>query len=104
MVVVTPATRPLLWSQLDRTGEREDVEDRVLTKSRGNAIGSASSGFQPWNIIGALKGIFWAKTVILGGGIHFHDDYATLRYVRHFIYMSCIVALVVFACLFGGSS
>ncbi len=48
-----------------------------------------------------LSALLRADGLVLGGGTHFHDDYTTLRYLRHFRYMSRFVVLSILAKLLG---
>lgn len=57
-------------------------------------LGVASVPAHLKSVLGAL---LRSDALVLGGGTHFHDDYKTVRYLRHFRYMSRFVILSILA-------
>lgn len=53
------------------------------------------------SIASVIRGLLKSDNLILGGGTHFHDDYITIRYLRHFRYMLRLASLSKLAKLLG---
>lgn len=51
----------------------------------------------PAKLSSVLRALLRSDILLLGGGTHFHDDYTTFRYLRHFRYMSRFVILSIMA-------
>ena len=56
------------------------------------ATSSRVSWIRPWPLT-ALAALWGARGLAMGGGTHFHDDYRHPRLLRHWWYLSRIVAL-----------
>jgi len=52
-------------------------------------------------LLPVIKTLLKSDALVLGGGTHFHDDYTTCRYLRHFRYMLRITCLSIIAKLMG---
>ncbi|MBZ5565193.1 MAG: polysaccharide pyruvyl transferase family protein [Acidobacteriia bacterium] len=55
----------------------------------------------PAGLVPVLRALLNTDALVLGGGTHFHDDYTTLRYLRHFRYMLRYVGLSMLAKMLG---
>ena len=55
----------------------------------------------PPGLLPVLRALRRSDALVLGGGTHFHDDYTTWRYLRHFRYMLRIASLSMLAKLLG---
>lgn len=73
------------------------VKDELVERSYLKmGVKLVPAGFGP-----VLRALMKADTLVIGGGTHFHDDYTTRRYLRHFRYMLRFVSLAVLAKLMG---
>ncbi len=55
----------------------------------------------PADLGSVVRALFHTDSLVLGGGTHFHDDYTTARYLRHFRHMLRIAGLSMLAKLMG---
>ena len=76
-----------------RQHARVVVKDGALEKTCPN-FGVPSV---PATLNSVFNALLRSDGLVLGGGTHFHDDYTTFRYLRHFRYMSRIVVLSILA-------
>ncbi|MCZ6671038.1 MAG: polysaccharide pyruvyl transferase family protein [Acidobacteria bacterium] len=67
----------------------------IARKGGGNGVASEGRelNYVPCRFFPLARQVFRCEGVVLGGGTHFHDDYAQARYLRHFLYMARIVAV-----------
>jgi polysaccharide pyruvyl transferase WcaK-like protein len=70
--------------------------------------GEAPQALQKYNVIyippkmRTVLSQFWnCRGIVVGGGTHFHDDYTSIRYARHFQYMLRFVLLTIAAKVCG---
>ncbi len=73
------------------------VKDDLVERSyRDLGVKLVPAGLGP-----VLRALLKTDALVIGGGTHFHDDYTTRRYLRHFRYMLRFVSLAILAKLLG---
>lgn len=81
-----------------------ELRERLVVVYMGeisSALGKINVNYIPPKLVPIFIQFIRCKGIILGGGTHFHDDYATIRYIRHFRYMARFVLLTIAAKLLG---
>lgn len=73
----------------------------VKTKLTRKQYSNSGVDVLPASTASVVSGLLRSNSLILGGGTHFHDDYTTMRYVRHFRYMLRLASLSMLAKLLG---
>lgn len=79
------------------SGLRSQAAVVVKNKSVSDQFLNSGITVCPANTFSVVRGLLKSDNLILGGGTHFHDDYTTMRYVRHFAYMLRLASLSILA-------
>jgi polysaccharide pyruvyl transferase WcaK-like protein len=86
-------------------GASPALRRRLLIASKAGSLPTCLNNTGVKTIPASLLSVVWAlwhsQGIVLGGGSHFQDDYAGLRYVRHFRYMARFVVLSLLARMLG---
>lgn len=83
------------------SGARQQATVVVKDGSLEESYRNLGVSLAPATLSSVLSALLRTDGLVLGGGTHFHDDYTTLRYLRHFRYMSRFVVLSIMAKLLG---